>query len=101
MFCHPFLRESESRLKMFDSRRGELTIARISPLRGSSATTAPLSESGKASSAVFCSSRSMLSTREFPETASALGMLFSSPILRPKASTSTYCTPSFPRSQCS
>ena len=82
---------------MFDSRRGELTIARISPERGSSATAAPRSVSGNASSAARCSSRSSVSTSEFPGRAGICGMFFRSPSLRPNASTSTCCTPSFPR----
>ena len=59
-WAQPLLRSRFFREKMFGSSLGELTIARISPLRGSMATSAPFTESGIASSATFCNLKSIV-----------------------------------------
>ena len=100
--AQPLLRSRRFKEKMFGSSRGEDTIAKISPLRGSIATKAPFAESGIAASAAFCSFKSIVETMWSPGSGAIKPPTsVSVRTSRPEAFTSTSLSPFLPRNSLS
>ena len=83
------------------SNDGALCSASTSPVFGSSATTAPCSESPNSSTTNFCRSRSMFVYSGGAASGCRSCRAPASRTTRPRASTSTKRTPSRPRSRLS